>query len=474
MKISNPAEAFDRYEALLTPHREAFAGRPALAFRDGSAPDPALLHLFLIYYSAFGISMTRPVESWISRAGEQCRRRGFDELGNTLIAHATHEAAHHKLMIADLWALVERWNAHSDAKIDPVTLGQKKLPESVRKYHDLHEEIITGNTPFAQIALEYEIEALSVRHGSRLVTIADKTIHDNNGGGLSFLREHAALDTAHTQLNRRQIVQLLGEHPSCLKELANTGARALAIYGQFIDECLRAALAFDSGETTHAIECRLFAPPREVAMPILPQWLLSIRKLRSQVFHDGGARPSFGPEGKSYGDPDPADLYSHHLALFDGDNPIGAARFSLIDQGSGASLIASTFGERKIRFCLEKAGFRWEDCAEASRLILHPEYRKGRTVQRLFAGLWALAAQSGAPAILAAVGTASNQDRLFAIFGAKMLDNAGSVHSALFDDKLRLALFSVDRNAPPDYPELEQMQEFIARSHIGLQTTVAA
>jgi hypothetical protein len=101
-------------------------------------------------------------------------------------------------------------------------------------------------------------------------------------------------------------------------------------------------------------------------------------------------------------------------------------------------------------------------------------YRKGRTVQRLFAGLWALAAQSGAPAILAAVGTASNQDRLFAIFGAKMLDNAGSVHSALFDDKLRLALFSVDRNAPPDYPELEQMQEFIARSHIGLQTTVAA
>ena len=77
-------------------------------------------------------------------------------------------------------------------------------------------------------------------------------------------------------------------------------------------------------------------------------------------------------------------------------------------------------------------------------------------------------------AILAAVGTASNQDRLFAIFGAKMLDNAGSVHSALFDDKLRLALFSVDRNAPPDYPELEQMQEFIARSHIGLQTTVAA
>ena len=132
--------------------------------------------------------MTRPVEGWISRAGEKCRERGFDELGNTLVAHAKHEAAHHKLMIADLWALVERWNANFNARIDPVALSQKKPPESIQHYRDLHEQIIAGNAPFAQIALEYEIEALSVRYGARLVAIADKTVRDNNLGGLSFLR----------------------------------------------------------------------------------------------------------------------------------------------------------------------------------------------------------------------------------------------------------------------------------------------
>ena len=47
-------------------------------------------------------------------------------------------------------------------KINPVALSRQKLPSSIAQYRALHEEVITGDTPYAQIAIEYEIEALSL------------------------------------------------------------------------------------------------------------------------------------------------------------------------------------------------------------------------------------------------------------------------------------------------------------------------
>jgi hypothetical protein len=467
-------EALARYDALLTPHREAFSKRTALAFLNGTERDPSLLHLFLIHYAAFGVWMTRPVEGWINRAGLRCRDSGFIELGDSLIAHAQHEAGHHRLMIADLWALTKRWNADHRTAIDPVSLGRGKIPASIGQYRDLHEEIIVGDTAYSQIALEYEIEALSVRHGADLVAAADRTFSDSRREGLSFLREHVLLDAAHTQFNRRQIARLLAEHPTCLDALVETGRRALDVYGRFIDDCLRAALSVDCTKSQHIVEDRLFHPIGEAAIDTTPEWLLQIRSLRSQVLYDDGARPSFGSGGVRYGDADPADLYCHHLALFENNAAVGAVRLSLADGSYGASLVDATFGVANTRQCIEHAGFRRQDCAEAGRLVLHPDYRHGRTVQRLFAGLWALAAESGASAILAAVGTANHQDRLFSMFGAKMLDDAGSISSPKFDDRLRLAIFPINRDVPPDYPELEHMQEFIARSHNGTKTAAAA
>jgi hypothetical protein len=46
-------------------------------------------------------------------------------------------------------------------------------PAGVRQYRDLHENIIAADTAFTQIALEYEIESLSLTYGAKLVTAAD-------------------------------------------------------------------------------------------------------------------------------------------------------------------------------------------------------------------------------------------------------------------------------------------------------------
>ena len=101
--------------------------------------------------------------------------------------HARHEAGHHRLMITDLWTLADAWNDSHKVKIDPITLSQCNLPSSVIRYQKLHERVIGGEAPYTQIALEYEIEALSVRYGPALLATA--------GGkeGSSFLKSISLL-----------------------------------------------------------------------------------------------------------------------------------------------------------------------------------------------------------------------------------------------------------------------------------------
>ncbi len=449
------------YEHRLKFHRDRFASRPSVAALESGANLPSdILQIFMIHYAAFGISMTRPVEDWIRRAGIRCWDLNYRALGDALIKHAAHESGHHRLMVADLWTLIDKWNADHRDKIDPIAISRCNIPSSVERYRSLHEELIAGVTPYTQVALEYEIESLSVRYGPALLAAARKAGAE---GGFSFLEEHVALDVAHTQFNKKQIGDLLAAHPECLEPLIKTGASALEIYGQFIDDCLTATVAFGSGASDGFISCQLIEPPGLVGNKI-PEWLTRMRSMRSQILFESGARPAFGPGGNAYGDPDPLDFYCHHLLLQDREMLVGAVRLTKPGISSLPSLVDTAFGRSNVRKILSEVGVRREACAEASRLVVMPEYRNGFNPRILFAGLWALAVELNADTIIAAVGTANRQDRMFSMLGADILAEAGYTDAPLFNDKLRLAYFIIEPDAPPNYPELDHMREFVRRS----------
>jgi hypothetical protein len=423
----------DAYDARLEPHRRKFADGPAAALTGVAPGDPALFSLFLIHYCAWGVGKTRGVEGWIRRAGERCRG----------------------LMIDDAWALAERWNMHHDRKIDPPALLRTARLRSVRDYAALHEATIRSAAPWAQLAIEYEIKALSVRHGPDLLAAA------GGADGLSFLREHVELDAAHTDFNRRQLSALLARRPDALEPLARAGARALDIYGRFIADCLGAALDFGDTPQTGAFGYRLLTAPDACRGPA-PGWLRGVRDLRSRVLYADGARPAFGPDVSNGSPVDPADFASRHLLLTVSGTPIGAAR--LHAPNALGTLPDATFGAAAVDGCLAHRGLRRDRCAVASGLVLDPAYRSGGAARRLLAGLWALTAETGVDAIVAAAGTSSRQDRLFALLGAEMADDAGRIAAPQFNDELRLAIYRVDPAAPPDHPEIEQMQAFIRRA----------
>lgn len=203
------------------------------------------LALFLIHFSALGVGMTRPVDGWIRRAGERCIELGWPDLGRALVSHAKHEAGHHEMMISDTRVLVGRWNAsHGEVeRLDAEALIGQAPTAGVKRYAKLHENVIASASPYGQLAIEYEIERLSVTFGPKLLGRCAKLLGPESLKGLSFLEDHVALDQGHTVFNERQLEKVLEAHPEFVDELAKSGAEALASYGEFVADCFSAASA---------------------------------------------------------------------------------------------------------------------------------------------------------------------------------------------------------------------------------------
>src|ERR1700722_12014253 len=153
---------------LATLYEPAVGGARASFLRDSSLDtvlddrvDADRLELFFIYFCALGVQMTQPVESWIEGAGQRCTDLGWRDLGRALRMHARHEADHHLMMIEDTRVLVQRRNVRLGHSLRADDLIAWPPTAGVRRYVRLHEQVIAGSTPFAQLAIEYEIENLS-------------------------------------------------------------------------------------------------------------------------------------------------------------------------------------------------------------------------------------------------------------------------------------------------------------------------
>jgi len=232
------ATLLEEYEARLAVARERFDQHPAVKalFRDPI--DPTALEAFLISFAIVGVRMTEPVEGWIRRAGRRCGELGLEHLAKALATHAHQEADHHLLMLADARLLVERWNKARKPGLDvDILLGLPPTP-GVAAYAGLHEGLIAGPTPYGQLAVEYEIEMLSVTYGPRLLDRCKKLLGEEILKSLSFLIDHVALDAGHTNFNRFQLGRLLEEQPAFLSDLVSAGSDALDAYAVFLGDCI--------------------------------------------------------------------------------------------------------------------------------------------------------------------------------------------------------------------------------------------
>ncbi|MFE8605256.1 hypothetical protein [Archangium violaceum] len=241
------------YEPYVLPARARISTDPVMRRLVDPAIEPEVLERFFIQYHSFGVYMTEPVEGWIRRAGQRCLLLGMDSIGKGLLKHARQEAGHHQMMIDDVRMLVRRWNIRRRAMLHTERLLAQYPTDAMRAYRQLHEATIAGELPAAQIAIEFEIENLSLVLGPHLLSNVARVLGRETLEGLSFLKEHVQLDVGGA--NSRMMEELLQMMPENARTLAETGSEALDIYLRFLGDCLQSAEAALWSPQDEAVAC---------------------------------------------------------------------------------------------------------------------------------------------------------------------------------------------------------------------------
>ena len=231
------------YEPRIAIARQAVAAAPIVRRMLARNIDEQIFERFFIEYCSLGVQMTEPVEGWIARAGARCVEAGLHGIGEQLQDHARHEADHHLMFIADTANLVRAYNGRYGVDLSPDALINRPPTSAMVRYIDLHEQTIGSDLPAGQVAIELEIERLSVVLVPDLLAQCKRVLGQKTLDSLSFLSSHAALDIGHTHLNTRLMEDVLSVQPDAADALVRIGGEALAIYMAFFEECLNAAEA---------------------------------------------------------------------------------------------------------------------------------------------------------------------------------------------------------------------------------------
>lgn len=229
------SQDFFAYNQVVHQERTKFIQRRGLQFFTAET-DPKKIHAFMILWTAYSVKMTEQVEAWIKRAGESTVKKGLKEIGSHLNRHAEHEAGHDQMLVEDLKALVQLWNKNYQGSMSVEEVLGMPTPKATQAYIDLHEEVIQGQNPYCQVAIEYEIERLSIGFGPKMIENVMFSLGSESEKGLSFLEHHVVLDQGHTKFNMMLMEKTITSGGT-VKALADIGVRALQVYGEFLDQC---------------------------------------------------------------------------------------------------------------------------------------------------------------------------------------------------------------------------------------------
>jgi len=470
--------ALQAYENLLEPARKRFAESIAVKTLRENA-NGALCEMFLMYFCALGVHMTEPVEGWIRGAAARSEDLGLARLGRALRSHAAAEANHHLLMIADLRSLAARWNKRNSPPLDPDALLSRTLSPGVMTYRRLHEDNIAGETPFAQVAIEYEIEMLPLRFGDLVLARCIELLGMDILSSLSFITQHIALDGAHTDLNAQMLTDLLEQAPWSLPALATAGSLALDAYADFLGDCVRLAeehlrhadncVAAQQASTRFEIMAPLHAIPLHEDECLCPDWLMEVRSLRGRVLFDNGRRPAFRTAQGRYWDVDPIDFHAFHLLAYAECRLIGCVRLYHLDPAGPPCVTEEVMGQERFSEMLRSLRATHDDIVEIGRWIVEPDYRAtnlylGVSIQ-LAAGSAALARQMGGAAgkrdgfAICAAGVADRQCAMLKRVGMTPILGASPVSCARYRDEIQILYCSQRQQLHPQFLRLVDLME---------------
>ena len=452
----NSTSSLDRYNQLLGPARERFElsiGLNAVRSND----DPRFLEAFLLHFCAIGAQMTEPVESWIRRAASRCASLGISYLAEALTQHAQAEAGHHLMLIGDLRSLARHWNSRQEPPVDAEELLHMPPSLGATRYCLVHEENIAGDSPYAQIAIEYEIEQLPLHYGGIFVARCLEIFGPGILSSLSFVTEHIDLDIGHTKFNAQQLSKLIEQVPESLTPLVAAGSAALDAYAQFLTDCAELAERFcelspiKPERPYQFISWQLHSPLRGSMNGVdsWPKWIDEVRSLRGAVLFNEGRRPQFKSDDGCFVDSDPIDLHAWHVLAYAGERLVGCVRVYRLSGECPPCLTEMLLGEEQFSRMLHRMEKRRENTIEIGRWVVDPSLRMLRNLApgigvQLAAGAAALTfaivnqSEDVNGVAISSAGSSDNQYLLLSRLGLKPVSGIKPVTSTEYDDVIRV------------------------------------
>ena len=193
------------------------------------------LAFFLVNQCALGTTMMTDNESCTQQAGLRCQQLGYPNIGETLINQAKHQAKHLQLITKDFHALINWLNQKYKLNINADKYLKKlTITPSVKKYCALNEVNAHNETPYCQMAINYEVERLSTVHGFTLVNLCILKLGPSALKQLSLIRHLTKHNPKQSQSSKHQMQQLLDKCPQALTKLVATANATLQAYAEFI------------------------------------------------------------------------------------------------------------------------------------------------------------------------------------------------------------------------------------------------
>jgi hypothetical protein len=230
-------DALGAYDELIRPARRAFAASRGIRGMTSPGTDARTMAAFLLHFSALSIPITKPVEGWIHAAAERCTLLGLSDLGRALATHSKAEAGHHQYHIDDFDAMLSVWNGRWSPVVRADRMTTIGITRGGKRYCEIHEANISGNEPFCQLSIEYEIELLPVELGPPFVQNCVRLLGPDILQCMTFVTSHVEFDVGHTKFNARFLGNLMRDDPRRLPALVAAGAAVLAAFGDHLTEC---------------------------------------------------------------------------------------------------------------------------------------------------------------------------------------------------------------------------------------------
>lgn len=232
----------NEYQVRMSSARVLFSQRQDVQQLFNAPMEAPLLNLFMIHWCALSAALTTPIPEFLATAGVRCEALGLTALAEFFKEHTEEEDGHHEWAAADTFKLVALWNAqYPDAPLDAGQLLASNMTPSVLHYHKLHKDVVSGAAPWAELAIDVEIELITTQYGPPLMKACAQALCEEGRQSISFLSEHVHFDFGHTDTNFQVVADLIQLKPEFTEHLVKIGEQALNAYGDFLGEALHMA-----------------------------------------------------------------------------------------------------------------------------------------------------------------------------------------------------------------------------------------